>query len=342
MKKQSIKILKDYGFVIVVGIVFIGIAVYFAWDTNKDKIPGKTVDGKDVIFSSNDYNFFADDYYNALYDAQMETDEGTVDSGISAIYTLFQTKVLEQAIETTEEMEEDANELAQQYEQTYEATYGEAYESLILAQLRQVGYDSLDDFPTYFVNQSKYVNLVYDYVKENPTTWDTIYEEEAPRTISQIYVATSDPANISEAEQEKMDTILSELDSGQSFSKVAQQYSDDSLSSELGGNLGLQLSSGSLADELKEVAFALEAGQVSEEWIASGNGYYLVKVDESDKTKLFEDTDNMEAIASAVVNEDVNVFNTALWQAAEKLGITFEDEETESKLKEFMKVEDSE
>ena len=60
MKEQALDILKKFWFVMLVGIIFISFAVYFAWDTNKDKIPGKQVNGKDVIFSVDGYDYTAD------------------------------------------------------------------------------------------------------------------------------------------------------------------------------------------------------------------------------------------------------------------------------------------
>lgn len=44
-----IKILKKQWFVVLIALIFIGFAIFSVYDTNKGKLPGKSVDGKDTF-----------------------------------------------------------------------------------------------------------------------------------------------------------------------------------------------------------------------------------------------------------------------------------------------------
>ena len=61
--------LKENWFVVLVAVILIAAVGYYTYDTNKGKLPGKKVDGKDVVASIGDTDFFADDLYLELYSA---------------------------------------------------------------------------------------------------------------------------------------------------------------------------------------------------------------------------------------------------------------------------------
>ena len=59
-----IKILKKQWFVVLIALLFIGFAIFSVYDTNKGKLPGKSVDGKDVVAGlKGDVNITADELY---------------------------------------------------------------------------------------------------------------------------------------------------------------------------------------------------------------------------------------------------------------------------------------
>ena len=62
-----IKILKKQWFVVLIALIFIGFAIFSVYDTNKGKLPGKSVDGKDVVAGlKGDVNITADELYKNL------------------------------------------------------------------------------------------------------------------------------------------------------------------------------------------------------------------------------------------------------------------------------------
>ncbi len=68
--------------------------------------------------------------------------------------------------------------------------------------------------------------------------------------------------------------IKAKLSSGESFSKLAQQYSID-VSKKRGGDLGL-FGRGVMVKEFEKAAFALEKGQVSDV-VKTQFGYHIIK-----------------------------------------------------------------
>ena len=68
--------------------------------------------------------------------------------------------------------------------------------------------------------------------------------------------------------------IKAKLSGGESFSKLAQQYSID-VSKKRGGDLGL-FGRGVMVKEFEKAAFALEKGQVSD-IVKTQFGYHIIK-----------------------------------------------------------------
>ena len=53
------EILKKNWFVVLIAVLLCGFAIYYVWDTTKDFVKGKSVDGKDVIASIDNYDLTA-------------------------------------------------------------------------------------------------------------------------------------------------------------------------------------------------------------------------------------------------------------------------------------------
>ena len=74
------KFLKKNWFVALIIVIFACISVYYIYDTNKGKLKGKTSDGEDVVYSVNDTDETASQFYDDLYKS----------SGNNAALSLFQ------------------------------------------------------------------------------------------------------------------------------------------------------------------------------------------------------------------------------------------------------------
>lgn len=330
-------ILRKFWFVILVGVLFISFAIYFAWDTNKDKIAGKSVNGKDVIFSLADSNYTADTYYKKLYNT--DNSDGTAKQGVAAAYTLLEKSVVEQAVKSTDSLESKASKLADQYKQYYQEQYGDDdYESTMSTQLKALGYESADDLEDYCLDTLKREKLIKQYIKKHLSLFDKVYEEKSPRVLAHILVKCSDPDNPTDAEKAKMDKIKKALAAGTSFSTVAKKYSDDTSTASNGGSLGVQYKGGDLEESFQTTAWNLADGETASEWVKTSYGYSLIKVITTDKTKMLKNSDYFSTVESGITDYYTNLDKQIVWKKAKSLGLTINDKTLKKKLMKYIDV----
>lgn len=340
MKEQALDILKKFWFVILVGVVFISFAIYFAWDTNKDKIPGKTVDGKDVIFSTQDYDYTADSYYKSLYN----TESNGTKAGIIQLYSLMQKEIAD-TVEADDTMKEEAKTTAEAQLQYWTESYS-SYLTYFDNQLKAMGYSGgTEDLEAYTLNMLKLKKLNEDYILDHLDLFDEIYEKDSPREVSHILVAFDDKDNPTETptekEQEKMDKIKKALDDGTKFANVAKKYSDDTGTKQDGGRLGVISKASSLVEAFKNAAMNLKSGEMSD-WVKSEFGYHLILVSNTDKDKLLKKEANLESITTLITDKNQNLTNEIIWNTAKDLGLKFSDDKVKSELMKYIGIEEKE
>lgn len=317
MKDDVLTILKKFWFVILVGCIFVAMAIYFAWDTNKDKLSAKSVDGKDVIFSLDEENYTADEYYKTLFNATSNDTK----TGIQLVYSLMEREVIDQSVKATDKIKDQAEKNFKSSETYYKNLYGDNYETTIGSQLKQLGYGGIDDYEQYFVDVLKKEKFISNYVKAHKELFDEVYNQESPRVIAHILVSCADPSNPTATEKAKMAKVEKALAGGASFEKVAKKYSDDTATSSKGGSLGVQLKSGSLQDAFKKAAWGLSEGATTTEWVKTTYGYHMIKVITTSKKEMLSNSDYWTSVVSAVTDHYPNLSKQIVWKKAEKLGV---------------------
>ena len=110
--------------------------------------------------------------------------------------------------------------------------------------------------------------------------------------------------------QEEASQILAQIQSGADFGELAQQYSLDENTRMAGGDLGFFPRGVLLAPEVEEVAFSLQAGQVSDV-VPSSFGFHIVKVIEHDPDRPLSPDDLRWLRAQAV-----EAWRQSLWSEA--------------------------
>ncbi len=103
-----------------------------------------------------------------------------------------------------------------------------------------------------------------------------VFSVPATVTISQILIKKSNPKETGKY-QDKAETILSRLRQGEDFGKLAEQFSDCTVSKNRKGLLGTFLANGELPAGVESAAFALKAGEFSE-IIDDQIGFFIIKV----------------------------------------------------------------
>jgi len=98
---------------------------------------------------------------------------------------------------------------------------------------------------------------------------------DADRRISHIMLTFNGERSREEAVAE-LEAVRGRLDDGESFSELAAEVSDDAVSAEQGGDLGV-ISRGFFGDAFDDAAFSLDEGQVSD-IVETDNGLHLLQV----------------------------------------------------------------
>ena len=324
--------LKENWFVVLVAVILIAAVGYYTYDTNKGKLPGKKVDGKDVVASIGDTDFFADDLYLELYGDESSSSS----AGTQVLFSYFERAVVDAAVSVDDEMKTNIATAVTSVKQNYEGQ-----ESTLLSQLQAAGYSSLDDLELYFTHSFKMQKLIGDaYAKDLDNLFTPIYEEKNSRVVSHILVTISDFNNITEEEQAKMDAIDQALADGEDFAEVAKEYSDDGSASD-GGNLGYVDSDSSLVTEFKEAALAAEKGVVTD-WVQTEYGYHKILVTETDKEALMENEDIRNDIYAAIEKANPDLNAQIIWETGQELGVEFANENVENAIKSYLGIEDDE
>ncbi|MFM9269029.1 SurA N-terminal domain-containing protein [Halomonas elongata] len=133
---------------------------------------------------------------------------------------------------------------------------------------------------------------------------------EADRRVSHIMVSFGDQRTRQEAEA-RLEEARQRLADGASFADLAAEYSDDTSTSDEGGDLGV-ISRGFFGEAFDEAAFSLGEGQVSD-IVETDNGLHLIKVTELDRPSFEESRDRL---ARQVAREQVS---TAFDDRAQRL-----------------------
>ena len=317
--------IKKYGVLTLIICFLIGAIGVYAYSQMQSRVPGKSVNGEDIVYSINNEDVSANTLYDQMYDI----------NGIGSIYLTFEQAVLDQAIETTQDMEDIAAYNAQQIIANYQSSYGDGYEDYIVSALRQSGYESIADLQPYLISQLKGEELVKTYLSENPDVYAAFEQEYQPRKVSHILVKMADSENPTEEELAKVQEIEDALAAGDDFGTVATEYSDDSSASSA-GSLGWMDVNTNFVESFKEAALALEEGEVSD-WVVSEYGYHLIKCDESTYETLSQDSD----FVSNVLTSDVSIKPKAVWAKAQELGVDFNgNSDLEAQLKQYMLLDE--
>lgn len=329
--------LRSNWFVVLVVIVLIGFTGYFIYDGNKDNVSGRQADGKDVIASLGDEDITAD----ALYE------QGAPFDG-SLLYNLYKNAVISQSVETTSQLEEEAKTMEKTIDSNVKNSSGEQYKAAVTAELAGYGYDSYDKLYDYCLNSVKEKAMNKAYVKDHFNELKEAVEKKNPRIVSQIIVNVTDPASLTEDEQNKLDSIDKALKAG-TFADAATAFSDDAATAEKKGMSGYvdadnaAQGTTSVSSEAVSAALELEKGGISD-WITVTNpqtqAVTMVKitVDETDLDAIMKNEDEtvQDQLLYAVLNDNTGLSYTILENSAKKLKITFEDPDTEKKINDYV------
>lgn len=323
-----IQTLKKYWFVCVIGVMLLAFVIYFAYDQNKDKLPGKTAGGEDVVFTINNQDVTANGFYDKLFN----------DMGVYGLYQFMEKAVVDPSIETTDEMKETAKQQADSVISQYKSTYGDQYKEMLLTALQGVGYSKDTDLEPYFIHMLKVQELIKNYIETNSEELIPAYvTEKSPRMVSHILIKMADPANPTAEEQQRVDAVKEALASGQAFGEVAKNLSEDSGSAVQNGSIGYMDADTQLVSPFLETALAMQEGQVSE-WIQTTYGWHIIQCDTTNIETLKADA----AFYTALSTYYPTLQPEAVWEKAQTMNLDFKgNDELKTKLLTFMGINET-
>ena len=327
------EILKKFWFVILIGVLFLGLILAYGIDSIKNqevvKEP-KEIDGQYIVYSINGENYTADELYSELKDVY----------GLQTIYQMYDRLVSDKAINTTQEMKDIASSNAQ-YLLSY---YGKEE---LDAQMQSIGFAGSDEAYDYYLYIQKAQQLRINYLKEHSEEYVIPFvEKNAPKVISHILVKVADVEEVTNEdgtktlvahptfeEEEKLNDVLKALET-EDFATVAKQYSEDG-SAQDGGILGyFDNNNTTYVDTFKETAKTVSEGEMSDVFV-SEYGYHIIYCNTENLDELYVYTDFLNAMFEAYPN----LYNLPLVEKAKELGIEFTDVELYNTLVEAMGVE---
>ncbi len=330
-----VEILKKQWFVVLIAIILISFALFSIWDTNKGKLKGKSADGKDVVASVADQNIFADDVFDTI----------KTQSADEYLYQKFQDAVANEAIASDDDIKASAKLQAEQIEESMKASDPTNYKSNIQSQMEKFGYRDLNE---YCLTSTKVEKLLTNYMDEHmEELFKPNQESKRGRIVSHILIQMEDSANPSDEEKAKVEKVEKALAEGKSFAEVAKEFSDDTSSATIGGLVGYCDEDSSLVDEFKATALSLNKNQVSD-WVkvssTNYSGWHKIIVLENDMEGILNYEDDNDTVIyqvyRSIMNANQNLDKKIVWEAAQKLDVTYGSDEIKKQLLDYMGIEE--
>ena len=317
---------KIIGIIAVVMVMMVG---YVAYDSMSGKLQGKKVDDESVVYSIDDTDIKASEYYDML-------DKSDGDTVIANVVT----RLVLDNYPTSDEVKTSAAEQAANVISYYSKAYPENYKEMIAANIRAAGYDSFDDLQRYMENTAKIDLLINDYVLSN-------FDDLNVRKINYLLIkfddvdSSADHSTATDAEKARMDAVDAMLaKDGVTFEDVAKEYSEDESTASNGGYLGIiDKNTTGLDDAFLKAALSLQEGEISD-WVYSENfGWFRIMNSGSTPEKFTEpETDATEGqgqvspFESLLTSFDPGIYNRAIIAKAEEYGITFANDELKTRV----------
>ena len=297
------------------------------------KVP-KMANGEEAVvsFTKEGNAISATDLYNTI----------KVKYALSSLIDMIDSKIL---VEKYSDKESDATKDAESQIENIKKYYvdenGKYDEATLLQALKTYyGISTLNEFKE-MLKLSYYRDLaVTDYSKEKVTDKEIkkYYDEEVVGDISAKHILISPEVKDDMTDEEKkaaeekaLNTakeVIKKLNNGESFDKLAKEYSDDESNKDKGGDLGY-FNKGAMVEEFEKAAYALKLNAYTKEPVKTKFGYHIIlKTGEKEKASLDSQKDTIrETIAKNAREADNAYAIEAMVEIRKNNGMKIEDSE---------------
>jgi len=229
--------------------------------------------------------------------------------GTDQLINMIDEWIADKEYPTDEEMNKYVDEQFEQAKEYYELYYGVDFATVLTTN----GIESEDDYKKIILLGYKQNLIIEDYVaslitdKEIKDYYDkNVYGKITAKhiLISPETTSEMDDDEIEKAEEEAYDLakdLIKKLDKGEDFSKLAKEYSDDTVSAENGGALDPFDNNSGLVEEFFNAALELKDGKYSSKPVKSEFGYHIILKESTAEKPSLEDS--KEDIIDALVEK---------------------------------------
>ena len=304
--------------------------------TGCGKIP-TLKNGEEAVVNSNKGGISAEDLYQKL-----KTKNGTAVM-IDMIDTIILNDMYKEETDAEkkyiEEQVDNLKNSAKQYNSTYSAM------------IKYYGFENEKELKEYFSLTYKRNQAVNKYVGKSIKEKELkkYYEKEVHGDIKVKHILISPETNDEMTTEEKdkalenakkdAQSIITKLNNGEDFEKLAKDYSDDTATASKGGDLGWISTDEDFVQEFLDAAFKLEKGKYSSSPVKTTYGYHIIyKTDEKEKPKY--DTVKQEIIDKLVeekLEEDKTLYYDTLEEIRKDYDMEIIDSDLSKLYKEYMK-----
>lgn len=265
-------------------------------------------------------------------------------SNISKLVDMIDHELFDEKYKSDEEEDKSVKEQINQIKSSYED------EATFLNVIKQYfGVNSEKELEDMLRLEYKRNEAVEDYVKKDLSDKEieNYYNDNIYGDIkaSHILVKPEVKSDATDTEKEKAEKkakeeakkIISKLNKGEDFAKLAKEYSDDTATVSKGGDLGY-FNSDDMDENFWDAAKKLEKNTYSKEPVKSQYGYHIIlKVDQKEKPKLKEVKEDIKStLANAKLKNNSTLHYESLMKIREENKIKWNDDELEKQYNELM------
>lgn len=265
-------------------------------------------------------------------------------SNISKLVDMIDHELFDEKYKSDEAEDKSVKEQINQIKSSYED------EATFLNVIKQYfGVNSEKELEDMLRLEYKRNEAVEDYVKKDLSDKEieNYYNDNIYGDIkaSHILVKPEVKSDATDTEKEKAEKkakeeakkIISKLNKGEDFAKLAKEYSDDTATVSKGGDLGY-FNSDDMDENFWDAAKKLEKNTYSKEPVKSQYGYHIIlKVDQKEKPKLKEVKEDIKStLANAKLKNNSTLHYESLMKIREENKIKWNDDELEKQYNELM------
>lgn len=291
-------------------------------------------DGAEVTVSTKGNKITANEYYEEIKK-----------DNIADLIDMIDHSLFDEKYKTDDEENKEVKKQIDNLK-SYVSNNEENFKKLISQSFGVETEEELDDMLRLEYKRNK---AVKDYIKKNLTDKeiknyydDNIYPEISTQHIL-ITVEASDDSTSSEKEEsekvalEKAKEVIKKLESGESFEKLAKEYSKDTSNNEKGGDLGY-VEPDSMPDEFKDALLKLKDKEYTKTPVKTKFGYHIIyRKDTKEKTALKDLKDDIkEKLVTQKLSEDNSLYYNSLFKIREENDLSWNDDYLKKEYNEYM------